>query len=175
VLDRLIDFVLGVLDLFRFWEVIDHYEQGVVLRLGRFDRTITPGFHWILPFGIDSVLTDNVVPRTVKLDAQSLTTKDERNVVVSGVITARISDIEKALLNVEGVDHALRDSTYAAIASGVATASYSSLHTDEFMDSLTKVARKQAWRYGVEILRVQLVDVSLCRSLRLWNSGGGIT
>jgi len=125
------------------------------------------GLHWVLPFAIDDALVDNVVPRTVSLSAQSLTTKDGKQIVVSAVVTAAISNIRKALLKVEGVDHALMDSCYAAIASAVSHAEWGQLATDEFNENLTKACRAQAWRYGIEIERVQLSDLSLCRSIRL--------
>lgn len=125
------------------------------------------GLHWILPFGLDDVIVDNVVPRTVSLSAQSLTTSDGKQIVVSAVVTASIRHIRKALLEVEGVDHALMDSCYAAIAQSVAGAEWAALATNKFNEDLTKSCRAQAWRYGIEIERVQLSDLSMCRAIRL--------
>lgn len=167
MIDKLIDFLVGVLDLFRFWQVLNTYERGVQLRLGRMYRELGPGFHWIRPFRFDVVLLDNVVPRTTTLRTQNLMTSDGRAVGVTGVVTSSIKHIQKALLEVEGVDHALVDACMAGIASHVATTSWADLRTDDLSDRLTKACRAQAFRYGIEIHRVQLADLSPAKAIRL--------
>ena len=167
MVDKLLEFFLGVLDLFRFWAVIEQYERGLILRLGRFTQEIGPGFHWILPFGVERVLHDNVVPRTHRLEPQSLMTADGKVITVTGVITARIANIQKALLEVEGVDHALVDCCTAAIAERVTSSLWEELSTEGFRERLMKECRKQGWKYGLEIERAQLADICPSRSIRL--------
>src|SRR5690606_25573139 len=99
--------------------------------------------------------------------AQSLTTADGKNVVVSGVVTACIRNIKTAILEVEGVDDALKDSCIGAIGSLVAMHTWNEIVAEDFADRLTKACRKQAWRYGIEIQRVQLSDLALSRVFRL--------
>ncbi len=167
MLDKLIDFVINIIDLFRFWHIIADYERGVVLRFGRFTKELDPGIHWVIPFGIDHVISDNIVPRTVALGSQSLMTKDGHTVAVSAIVTAKIRHIRKALLEVEGVDHALVDSCTAAVAAHVGASTWEQLRAVESGDVLTKECRRQAFQYGLEIQRVQLSDISLCRVIRL--------
>lgn len=167
MLDRLIDLLLQWISFFIPFVVIDQFERGVVLRFGRFNRELEPGFHWIIPFEVERVIVDNVVPRTVNLGSQSLTTKDGKIVVVGGVVTARIRDIQKSTLEVEGVDDALQDSCYGAIGSLVAAHSWEEVQNEAFSETLTKACRRQAWRFGIEIDRVQLSDLSLASALRL--------
>jgi regulator of protease activity HflC (stomatin/prohibitin superfamily) len=167
VIDKLIEFLVSILDLFRFWQVLNPYERGVQLRLGTFRRELGPGIHWVLPFRIDRVLHDNVVPRVVALGAQTLVTKDRQTIGVTAVVTASIRHIQKALLEVEGVDHALADACMAGVAAHVAASTWDELRTDECSERLTKACRAQAFRYGVEIHRVQLADLCPSRSIRL--------
>lgn len=170
MIDKLIDFLISILDLFRFWDVIDDFSEGVVLRCGVFHRELKPGLHFIIPFCIEKVICDNVVPRTVKLGTQSLTTKDGRSVIVSGVVTARINNIRKALLEVEGMDDALKDSCGGEISRVIAESTWDQLHTGELSESLTQSCRKRGWRWGIEIMQVQMTDMTLAKSLRLWNA-----
>lgn len=170
MIDKLIDFLIGVLDLFKCWTVLNEYERGVLLRLGRFKREVGPGWHWQFPFSIDVVLYDNVVARTVRLPTQSLTTADGRDVAVTGIVTATIEDIRSALLNVEGVDHVLVDACTAGIAHHVESCTWDELRAKEFGRQLTRVCRRRASQYGVRIHRVQLADRSLSRTIRLHTS-----
>jgi regulator of protease activity HflC (stomatin/prohibitin superfamily) len=168
--DKLIDVLLQCVGWLVPFVVIDEFERGIVLRFGRHQRDLGPGFHWIIPFQVDRVMADNIVPRTVNLGSQSLTTKDGKTVVVAGVVTAAIRDARRALLEVEGVDDALQDSCYGAIGALVAAHTWHDIQQEAFADTLTKACRKQAWRFGIEIQRVQLSDLTLARTYRLHSS-----
>lgn len=165
--DRVIEFLSKWFDLLLPFTVLDPYERGVVLRLGEFHRKIDAGFHWIAPFNIETVLTDSVVPRTVNLSAQSLTTCDGVGVVVSAVVTASISNIRVALLEVEGVDDALRDSCLGVIGHLIASNTWDAIQRADFVVALTSACAEQALDYGIKIKRVQLSDVARMRAIRL--------
>lgn len=167
MLDRLIDALIQWASWFLPFAVLDAFQEGVVLRLGNYHRTLEPGFHWIIPCGIERVIDDNVVPRTVNLQAQSLTTKDGVSVVVGGVVTASIYNIRKALLEVEAVDDALRDSCLGAISQAVHASTWEQLQAEEFATELTKACAKQATEYGIRIKRVQMSDLARVRAIRL--------
>jgi len=169
VFDKLIDVLLQCVGWFVPFVVIDEFERGVVLRFGRFQRELEPGFHWIIPLEVDKVLVDNVVPRTVDLKVQALTTRDGKTVDARGVVTASIRDIKKAALEVEGVDHALEDSCYGAIGQAIMRSTWAEMQTDEFSDALTKACREQANKYGIKIHRVQLADLATAYVIRLHN------
>lgn len=170
MLDRLIDLLLQWVGFFVPFVVVDQFEQAVVLRFGKYHRELDPGFHWILPFEIDRVIADNVVARTTNLAAQSLTTKDGKTIIAAGVVTSSISNIRKATLEVETVDNALRDSCYGTIGIAVAAANWDEIRSEAFIEVLTKACRKNGWRYGIEIERVQLSDLAPTKALSLHQS-----
>lgn len=170
MLDRFIDLLTTSLKLFQFFVLIYAYEEGVLLRFGKYRKNLAPGFHWCIPFHIDHVMVDNVVPRTIRLGAQSLTTKDGKSIVVSAVVTCSICDIKKSMLEVESVDHAMMDACCAAVAMHVDAHTWDQLFGEEASVSLTKTCRKQAFRYGIEVSRVQLADLAICRTYRMLNS-----
>lgn len=168
MLDRLISLAQQLVGLFRFAAVVNDYEAGVVLRLGHFHRKLGPGFHFMLPFGIEQVYTDNCVPSTLSLGPQSLTTRDGVSVVVSGIVTWRIHDIRKMLLEVEDAESVLTDSAYGLIGDSVRAAEWAEVQAPEFAAALTSVIRQKAFRWGIKVSAVQLSDVSRSKSLRLW-------
>lgn len=172
MLDRLLDFLLSILDLFRFWVVLDAFERGIVLRFGLHVRTLGPGFHWVIPLNVERVLHDNVVTRVVSITPQSLTTRDGETVVISAVVTAYIEDIEKAILSVEGVDHALTDACFGAVGEVVSGSTWDELTSESFSAEVTKVCRRQAKRYGIYVERVQLGDRAKCVAFRHHQSHG---
>jgi regulator of protease activity HflC (stomatin/prohibitin superfamily) len=160
-------FIVETAQQLRCWIAIEEFQRGVLLRWGKFHRELEPGLHWLVPLR-DQVLVDNVVDRTTSLPAQSLVTKDGRQIVIGCAVTSSIRDIRKALVGVESVDHALVDSCAGTIAESVTSAAWDELATAEFREKVTKACRKNAWRYGIEIERVQLVDISISPSVRVW-------
>jgi len=166
--DRLIDLLLDSLGLFKFWEVVEPYEEAVVTRLGKFNRSLESGFHWVAPFAIERTYSDSVVPVTHDLAPQSLTTADGRSVVVRAVITRSITDIRKAILECEGVENVLVDSAVGAVADAVRAHTWDELSGKPFAQELTEEVRSRAKPLGVRIHRVQLADISASRSLRVW-------
>jgi regulator of protease activity HflC (stomatin/prohibitin superfamily) len=173
VVDKILEFVLGILDLFRFWAIIMPYERGIVLRLGKFNRELCPGMHWLIPLGVDHLLHDNVVPRTLRLEPQSLVTSDGHSVSVTGVVTLRIAYIQKAILEVESVSHAIVDCCTAVIAERVTSSKREELHTEPFREQLKKECRKEGWAYGLEIQKAALADICPSRTIRLLSSRVG--
>ena len=166
--DRLIDLLLDSLGLFKFWEVVEPFEEAVVTRLGKYHRSLEGGFHFVIPLAVEQVYTDSVVPVTHDLAPQSLTTADGRSVVVRAVITRSITDIRKAILECEGVENVLVDSAVGAVADAVRAHGWEDLSSKDFAKALTDEVRECARPWGVKIHRVQLADISASRSLRVW-------
>jgi regulator of protease activity HflC (stomatin/prohibitin superfamily) len=171
VLDRLIDLLLSFLHLFRFWEVVDEYERAIVLRLGRFNRELGPGWHLICPGGVERALRDNVVPTTAALPPQSLTTKDGQSVVVSAIVTWEIADVRKLLLEVEGAEEVVLDSVAGELARAVAARSWERVTDSRFARDVRDRVRALAEPYGIQVIKVQMREVVACQSLRLIQGG----
>jgi hypothetical protein len=83
-----------------------------------------------------------------------------------------IRDIYKALIEVEGIDHATRDIGYLVIAEAVQTNTYETVRSAEFGEVLTKAGRKIGWRYGIEVEQLGLSDVSPAKTLILVKPNG---
>jgi len=160
VLDRLFDFLADFMDLFVFWVVLDEYEEGVVLRLGKYKKSLGKGLHLILPCNIDNVLVDNVVPTTDEIGEHSLVTADGKAVLIDGIVRWRIEDIRKILLEVEDSDDVLIDSTSGVLSQLVSEYEYEDLRSKEFKSELMRTARRIARKSGVEILDIQITDLA---------------
>lgn len=168
MLDKLFDILLELAGLLRFWAIIEPFEAGVRTRLGKFLDTLGPGFHWRLPLGIDAVWIEHTVPRTHMLGPQSATTKDGKQVGFEAVITVRVSDIRKALLEVEHSEDAVRDSCAGTIGQVLSTCTWGDIIGDEaVLEKITKACRPKGFRFGIEVMSVQFSSMALTRSIRL--------
>jgi len=167
VLDKLVDLILSSIRFFQFATIIRAYERGVVLRFGRFHREIGPGFHWIWPFRIEEVLATNVTVETLNVGPQSLTTADDVSIVVLSVVTFTIADVRKFLLEVEAAKNVIEDSTFGIVSRMVGSKTWAEVKRPETAEEVTKIVRRLARRWGVDVLNVQFSDVTRSRSIRL--------
>jgi regulator of protease activity HflC (stomatin/prohibitin superfamily) len=164
--EKLIDLVVQFLEFFRFCTTIDCYERGIHLRFGKFYRVLEPGIRLQIPFFIDRVITENVVPKLHQLPTQSIATKDDKQIAMGAVICYSIRSIEKAVLEVESVNHAVNDACQTAILDLILASTWDEIRAPEFGDTLTAKCRKRAWKYGIEIESVRFCELALVRTYR---------
>lgn len=148
--------------------IVSSYEEGVLLRFGKFRKVLPPGIHFKIPFG-DEVIRQYVVITTLSLPSQSLYTADKQNFVVKGVVKYKIADVKTFLLEVYDAKDALSDMTLSII-KNIITSLPSDKCIDPDLDNvLTKKVRVEAKKWGVDIQQVTLTDVAPIRSYRLIN------
>jgi regulator of protease activity HflC (stomatin/prohibitin superfamily) len=166
--DRLIDLISNWLEKIVPFFIVMEYEKAVVLRFGKFHKVAKPGLHFRIPI-VDEFMTNHVVVTTLSLPPQSLYTKDKQNIVVKGVIKYRIADVQTFLLEVYDAQDALSDMTQSIIKNVVMDKSLEECIDTEIDNLLSKKARVEAKKWGVEIQQVTLTDLAPIRSFRLIN------
>lgn len=152
--------------------VIAHYQEAVLLRLGIYKRNLGPGFHWIIPFNFDSILHEDVKPRTERLSGLSTTTTDGKSIGFDAVITYAISDIRKAILEVHDLKDAVSDTCAGCIGTELSNKDWDTIRHGEVSEHLSAVCRKRGWKWGIEIQSVQLMGVALVKNLRISGNAG---
>ncbi|MDK2975624.1 MAG: modulator of FtsH protease HflK [Candidatus Marinimicrobia bacterium] len=127
--------VIVLLLLFTSWFTVGAEEVGVIVRLGKFSRTVNPGLHFKIPFGVEKVfkvpvqrqLKEEFGFRTLSPGVRS--TYDTRNyedesvmltgdlnvAVVEWTVQYRIDDPYKYLFRIRNARSALRDMTEATM------------------------------------------------------------
>ncbi len=81
--------------------MLNEWDRGVLLRLGKFNRILSPGIVWIIP-GIDSIaeVVDMRI-RSTPFTAEKTLTKDTVPVDVDAVLFWVVTDDQRAVLEVE--------------------------------------------------------------------------
>lgn len=166
--DRLVELLIECIRLFQCWIVLEPYEEGCLVRLGKFIRVYGPGFHWCWPFYIDVVHYQSVTPSVHSLGDESATTRDGKSIGYHALVTYRIKDIEKATLEVHDVDHAIQDAAAGEIGRVLREATWDEItNEDGILERLTAACRKRGWKWGIEVMSVQLAGLALVRNIRL--------
>ena len=168
--DRIFDFIAAVWEWFIPFTVINAYEQGVVLRFGKFHHVVKPGLRWLIPFGIDEVKYETVVRQTSYLDVQSLTTKDKKSISIAGIIVYKIDDIRMFLLDIDDGEVDMNNIVYGIISEHVEKYKWEDVLGAGFHTAITRATKRACNKYcGVKVIAIKWSDKTVARSLRLWN------
>lgn len=93
--------VLALVALFSSLRIAREYQRAVVFRLGRYVGLRGPGLFWLLPLGIENETRIDLRVVTAPIEQQETITRDSVTVKVNAVLWYRVTDPEKAVLNVE--------------------------------------------------------------------------
>ncbi len=127
--------LFGLIVLFTSVKTVGPEEEGVVVQLGKYNRTLLPGLNFILPLGIERMykipvqrqLKQEFGFRTVQADTRTryatgsfadeslMLTGDLNLADVEWVVQYRITDSYKFLFRVRDAEDALRDMSEAAM------------------------------------------------------------
>lgn len=91
---------IGGLALFLGVRTVQQYEKGLIIRLGRYSRTVSSGLIIIIPF-IDTLTKMDMREQVINVHPQKVITKDNVSVVVDAVIYFKIIDPVKAKFEIE--------------------------------------------------------------------------
>ena len=158
--------------------------EGVVLRFGKFLKTVEPGLHFKLPLGIDEV---SVLPtrRQLKLEfgfytsgysnpdqpgqeqvqEKSMVTGDLNAALVEWVVQYRIDDPKEYLFDVRNPGQTLRDLSEAAMREVIGDRTVDEVITigrqDIEISALTRMQElAKRYKLGVRVDQVQLKNVN---------------
>ena len=137
------------------FKIIFQNEGGILMRGGKYKKTLGPGFHWKWPV-YDYIQKECVTEQIVNLPNQSLMTIDGRTLALSGTIKYQITDVRKALLEVLDYDVSLQNFAMSALGE------YVSLSTDLKYSEICEEVREnisiEATDWGIEVLGFWLTD-----------------
>jgi len=164
--DKLLDFIVSIWDKITFFQIVKQYQQGAWLRFGKLRKIVNPGIYLKIPL-FDEIDCYHVLTTAMNLEAQSLTTKDEKEIVVKGVIKYKVSDLSKQFTDVYDAVDAIADVSMGIIKNVVSKKTWDECKDEGLDNEITKKVRLEAKRWGLEVESVTLSDLSRMRSFRL--------
>src|SRR5262245_65324699 len=92
------------LSLARSARIVNQYEKGLVLRLGKYRALVDSGLTFLVPV-IEDMIKVDMRERVINVEPQKVITKDNVSVTVDAVIYYRIIDPVKATFEVRSEEH----------------------------------------------------------------------
>lgn len=171
ILQRLIDLITAWITYLLPWAILGDDQVGLIRRLGKYKRDMKHGWNWKCPI-IEVPLTETSSLDSAGLSEQSLTTQDEKQVTLRGVITYRIINPRKYILGCDSPTSIMNDVGCCVIAEIVPefTSDMILSNAPAFQRALLSGVCRRAKKWGVKIDSVGIVDCVQASTIRLISS-----
>src|ERR1700684_4361003 len=141
--------------------VAQEYQRGVVFRLGRYVGLRGPGLYWIIPLGIERVVTVDIRTRTVSAEQQETITRDSVTVKLNAVLWYRIVDAAKSVIAVRNAGDAVYQLALTGLRNIIGKHDLDEVlqERDNINELLQQSIGSSATAWGLEIERFEMKDV----------------
>lgn len=153
-------FLLGI-------RIIDQYERAIKFRLGKYTRTLQPGFRWIIPI-IDRIEKVDIRVIAVDIPAQEVITKDNVPMKVNGVVFFKVINSEKAILEVEDFQFAISQLAQSALRDMTGKAELDTVlaKREEIGNQIQEIVDKETDPWGIKVTDVKIKDIELPENMK---------
>ncbi len=159
--------IIVVVLLFASIKILNEYERGVTLTLGRFTGVKGPGLIFLIP-GVQQMF--RMSTRVVVLDVppQDVITRDNISVKVNAVIYFRVVDPQAAVLNVENYMYATSQLAQTTLRSVLGQQELDDLlaQRDKINKNLQEILDQHTEPWGIKISSVEVKNVDLPQEMQ---------
>ena len=145
------------------FRVINEYERGVVFRLGKFDRVVTPGPCLIVPFGVEHLVRVDARTTVTAIPLQEINTADNFTVRVLPTMQSQVIDPRLAVTKVANHQAASVQVVQATVRSVVSRVALHVLLTARSFvdDTVQRLVDRETEPWGVKVSAVEINDIQL--------------
>lgn len=141
---------------------INQYERGVKFMFGKFDSVMEPGWRLVWPV-IQTYQKVDIRTKAVDVPDQNAITRDNVTVKVNAVIYYKVSDANKAIIEVESFQYAISQYAQTTMRNIVGEVTLDELLSsrDKIAERIREIVDKETDAWGLKVQNVELKDVSL--------------
>ncbi len=160
-------FVVLVVFLLSGIKVINQYERGVVLTLGKFTGIREPGLKYVLPI-IQRMIKVDIRTNTIDIPKQEVITKDNVTIGVDAVVYFNVANAEKAILEISNYIYATSQFAQAALRDVSGNVELDALlgKRDEISQQIKQIVDVETEKWGINIDSVKVQNIELPQDMK---------
>lgn len=147
-------------------KVINQGYEGLVERLGRYQRSLKPGLNFVVPL-LDTVLVESTREQLLNIEPQSAITRDNVTITVTAVLYWKILDVQKAYYAIENLENALESLVLTTLRSEIGQMDLRETVSSrgKINQALLKELDHATEPWGVKVIRVEVQEIKLSATL----------
>lgn len=147
--------------------IINQYERGIVLTLGKFTSTRNPGLNIIIPI-VQVIRKVDVRSTPVDVPKQEVITKDNVTVGVDAVVYFRVISPSKAVLETTNYTYATAQFAQAALRDVVGNVELDELLSkrEEISLQIKQIVDAETDKWGIDVENVKIQNIELPQDMK---------
>lgn len=148
-------------------KVINQYERGVVLTLGKFSGIREPGLRYVFPV-IQKLSRVDVRSTPIDVPKQEVITKDNVTVGVDAVVYFRVIDAQKAILETTNYIYATSQFAQAALRDVTGNVDLDDLlaKREEISQQIKTIVDAETDKWGIDVENVKVQNIELPQDMK---------
>ena len=168
-MDGFLIFILIVVGIFILSgiKIINQYERGVVLTLGRFSGIRQPGLRIVIPI-IQRLIRVDIRSTPIDVPKQEVITRDNVTVGVDAVVYFRVIDAPKAVLETTNYIYATSQFAQAALRDVTGNVEMDDLlaKREEISQQIKEIVDRQTDQWGIDVENVKIQNIELPQDMK---------
>jgi len=147
--------------------IINQYEKGVVLTLGKYTKTLQPGLNWIFIIFQKMMLVDMRIT-TIDVPRQEAITKDNVPVGINAVVYFKVDKAEDAVLKVQRYTYAVSQYALAALRDSIGGVELDTLLTEreKIATDIKRAVDTETVAWGIDVTAIKIQDIEIPASMK---------
>lgn len=142
--------------------IIDQYDRGVILTLGKYTGTRNPGLTWVFPI-IQRMIKVDMRITTTDIPQQEVITKDNVPVGINAVVFFQVQSAEAATLNIKDYTLAVSQYAQAALRDVIGGIELDTLLSkrEQISEEIQKIVGEATGSWGILVTDIKIQDIEL--------------
>ncbi len=147
--------------------IINQYERGIVLTLGKYTGSRSPGLNLVIPI-VQIMRKVDVRSTPVDVPKQEVITKDNVTIGVDAVVYFRVIDPAKAVLETTNYAYATSQFAQAALRDVVGNVELDELlgKREEISQQIKTIVDSETDKWGIDVENVKLQNIELPQDMK---------
>lgn len=160
-------FIFLVLFVFAGIKVVNQYERGVILTLGKYSGIKQPGLRFVVPV-FQKILRVDVRSTPIDVPKQEIITKDNVTVGVDAVVYLRVIEASKAMLETTNYVYATSQFAQAALRDVTGNADLDELLSkrEEISQKIKEIVDSETDKWGIDVENVKIQNIELPQDMK---------
>jgi len=157
----LILIALGVFVVTKVFQIVEMREEVIMERLGKYKKTLKPGFHFLIPFVDRPAYQQEMREQVIDVPSQTCITKDNIEVEVDGLVYVKVMDSYKASYGIGNYRMAAINLAQTTMRSeiGKITLDDTFSEREQMNENIVREIDKASDPWGIKVMRYEIRNI----------------